>query len=68
MVTDYTDRKVISRLKVAMVTFGNAGTYTCTYASIKPDSVRLSVLECKPLFRCYTNFVALGEILKQIAF
>lgn len=47
--TDYTGRRIISRLKIAMVTSADGGTYTCKHPSSQADSSRLFVLESKSM-------------------
>ncbi|KAK9704279.1 Immunoglobulin I-set domain [Popillia japonica] len=45
--TDYRDRKVTSRLRVATVTMKDGGLYTCSQAATLGDSVRLFVVEAE---------------------
>ncbi|XP_022900542.1 protein amalgam-like isoform X2 [Onthophagus taurus] len=45
--TDYRDRKVTSRLRVAVVTTKDGGLYACTQAATLGDSVRLIVVEAE---------------------
>lgn len=41
--TEYGERKIISRLRVAKVTNEDVGTFTCSQASTRPGSVMLYV-------------------------
>ncbi|KRT85649.1 Immunoglobulin, partial [Oryctes borbonicus] len=45
--TDYRDRKITSRLRVATVTMKDGGLYTCSQAATLGDSVRLFVVEAE---------------------
>ncbi|XP_017774977.1 PREDICTED: muscle M-line assembly protein unc-89-like [Nicrophorus vespilloides] len=47
--TDYRERKITSRLRVSMVTADDEGFYTCTQEATRQDSVKLSVVQGKPL-------------------
>lgn len=52
---DYTDRRIISRLKITMVTLADGGTYTCKHPSSQADSTRIFVVECMPTLLQYRH-------------